>query len=275
MSKPWQVEFEFLHDLMPRAASLMQHYSERRERGDLQREDKPDGSLVTEADHALNDLIVNELHRAFPADAICAEEGSEWDDPMRSRRWIVDPIDGTRSFAKGRGGYSIMIGLAIDGQPALGAVHAPEIATTAIGAVGAEIVVNGSRRPAAISPLGLVSGSHDPEVSNRMGRALGFERVVHAESVGSRSLHTLAGDASLFTCRPRVPKLWDTLAPAALILAAGGIVRDFDGNPLRYDTSDLTHERGMIAWLGERDALDDTIERLRHWYISEGQHDYF
>ena len=87
------------------------------ERTDLPVFDKPDGTIVTQADLDVNDLIVDAISTAYPDDAILSEEVP--DDPSRlsnSRCWIVDPIDGTSHYARGDRDWSIMLALAVDGQ---------------------------------------------------------------------------------------------------------------------------------------------------------------
>jgi len=84
-------------------------------------------SPVTAADHAANDVIVAALREAFPADAILSEESADSPDRLAaSRVWIVDPLDGTKEFLAQNGEFSIMIGLAVRGEAALGVVYRPD-----------------------------------------------------------------------------------------------------------------------------------------------------
>src|SRR5215813_8102176 len=81
---------------------------------------------VTAADHAANEMLVRELNRRFPADAILSEEVP--DDPARlekDRVWMVDPMDGTKQFIERIGEFAVMIGLAITGEPRVGVVYNP------------------------------------------------------------------------------------------------------------------------------------------------------
>ena len=85
-------------------------------------------SISTHVDKASQELILNFLHERFPNDALCAEESTPAlaNVPHHGPRvWVVDPIDGTRGFARKTGQFSVMIGLLIDGQPAVGVVHEP------------------------------------------------------------------------------------------------------------------------------------------------------
>ena len=72
---------------------------------------------VTEADRQANDLIVTGLKEAFPRDTVVAEESPPPDDlPASGRVWYVDPLDGTKEFIARNGEFSVMIGLAVNGQ---------------------------------------------------------------------------------------------------------------------------------------------------------------
>src|SRR5262245_1252597 len=85
-------------------------------------------SISTHVDKASQDLILKFLHERFPGDALCAEEsipGFESVPKKGPRVWVVDPIDGTRGFAKKTGQFSVMIGLLVDGKPVVGVVAEP------------------------------------------------------------------------------------------------------------------------------------------------------
>jgi histidinol-phosphatase len=78
--------------------------------GGIHVEIKSDESPVTIADRECERLIVAELQRAFPEDGLLGEEGASRES-SNGRRWIIDPIDGTRDFIRGTGAWSVLIGL--------------------------------------------------------------------------------------------------------------------------------------------------------------------
>jgi histidinol-phosphatase len=92
--------------------------------GALGVETKSDDSPVTIADRACEKLIVEELHRAFPEDGLLGEEGAARDS-SNGRRWIVDPIDGTRDFIRGTRAWSVLIGLEEHGKIVTGFAYFP------------------------------------------------------------------------------------------------------------------------------------------------------
>ena len=111
----WEREIEVCRSVARKAGELaLQHAA----RGVL-REDKSDDSPVTVADRECERLIVSELRAAFPDDGFLGEEGAS-DAGRSGRRWIVDPIDGTRDFVRGLGTWSNLIGLEVNDEVVLG-----------------------------------------------------------------------------------------------------------------------------------------------------------
>src|SRR5215207_6156911 len=81
---------------------------------------------VTQADRAVNELIVRALREEFPEDGILAEESVDTGRRIgRERVWMIDPIDGTKGFIAGTGDFCVQIGLAVGGRAALGVLYAP------------------------------------------------------------------------------------------------------------------------------------------------------
>jgi histidinol-phosphatase len=87
-------------------------------------EPKDDESPVTAADRACETLIVEMIARAFPDDGVLGEEGANRES-HNGRKWIVDPIDGTRDFVRGIPLWAVLIGFEQDGEVVAGAVHSP------------------------------------------------------------------------------------------------------------------------------------------------------
>lgn len=92
--------------------------------GNLGVESKSDESPVTIADRECEKLIVAELQRAFPEDGLLGEEGATRES-SNGRKWIIDPIDGTRDFIRGTGAWSVLIGLEERGKVTVGFAYFP------------------------------------------------------------------------------------------------------------------------------------------------------
>ena len=94
------------------------------QRQGVKAEAKQDDSPVTAADRACEKLIVERLQREFPDDGVLGEEGSN--RPTKNgRKWIIDPIDGTKDFVRGIPLWAVLIGLEQDGEIVAGAAHSP------------------------------------------------------------------------------------------------------------------------------------------------------
>src|SRR5579862_3495042 len=101
----------------------------------IRAETKPDNSPVTIADKESEKLIVGAIENAFPDDGILGEEGAR-KESKSGRRWIIDPIDGTRDFVRGNPLWCVLIGLEKDGEVQAGVVHLPLMENTCWGSRG-------------------------------------------------------------------------------------------------------------------------------------------
>ena len=112
-------------------------------RKSLQVFSKRDATPVTEADRKAEELIRNGISARFPQDGLFGEEFDERPSG-NGRRWIIDPIDGTRSFIHGVPLYGVMIGLEVDGVLRLGVVNFPALGELYHAESGCGAFVNGS-----------------------------------------------------------------------------------------------------------------------------------
>src|SRR5580698_3352092 len=107
-------------------------------------EAKPDDSPVTRADRECEQFIARELERAFPDDGLLGEEGAQ--KPSRNgRRWIIDPIDGTRDFVRGNPAWANLIGLEAGGEVVAGFACMPALGELFSASRGGGAFVNGQR----------------------------------------------------------------------------------------------------------------------------------
>jgi histidinol phosphatase-like enzyme (inositol monophosphatase family) len=116
----YQNELSIGADIARRAGALALKIRE----GNIGIESKPDESPVTIADRECETLIVEALQQAFPGDGLLGEEGANRDS-SNGRRWIIDPIDGTRDFIRGTRAWSVLIGLEDHGQVVAGFAYFP------------------------------------------------------------------------------------------------------------------------------------------------------
>jgi 3'(2'), 5'-bisphosphate nucleotidase len=228
-------------------------------RSDLTVDRKAGDEPVTAADRASEDVVLARLRQAFPTDGILSEEQPDHASWVTHQRcWVVDPLDGTRDFVAGREGFSVMVGLLIDHRPVLGVVYQPVAKTLyrAARGQGAEMVdaddVRTPLRPTTRVPperIRLVaSRSHPSERVAEAKQHLGIDDELKIGSVGVKIGLIARGDRELYLNPDGNCKLWDTCAPEAIIVEAGGIMTDFYGDPLVYDDAQrLRLDRGIIA----------------------------
>jgi len=195
-------------------------------------ERKGDGTPVTEADKAAERFLREQITARYPDDSIVGEEE---DDVVGSsgRRWIIDPIDGTKAFTHGVPLYTNLLAIEDDEGPAVGVIHMPGLAETVWAGRGLGCFCNGE--PARVSTRDRLPGSY---LSSSAFEHWTDEMLGAARSSGAR-LRTW-GDGYGFAlvatgridamCDP-VAALWD-VAPMPVILAeAGGRFTDLAGDP--------------------------------------------
>src|SRR5690242_391518 len=117
---PFEHEIQVAKLLAQEAGALALDY----QRQGVTAESKSDESPVTAADRACEKLIVDEIARKFPQDGVLGEEGANRES-RNGRKWIIDPIDGTRDFVRGIPLWAVLIGLEQDGQIVAAAAHSP------------------------------------------------------------------------------------------------------------------------------------------------------
>jgi histidinol phosphatase-like enzyme (inositol monophosphatase family) len=105
-------------------------------------------NFVTQADVEAEEFLRREILKRFPGDAIVGEEGGE-SAGSTGRRWIIDPIDGTYSFVHGVPFYGVLLGVEVDGDPAVGVINIPALGELVYAARGLGCFWNGE--PARVS----------------------------------------------------------------------------------------------------------------------------
>jgi 3'(2'), 5'-bisphosphate nucleotidase len=211
---------------------------------------------------------VERLKLRFPEDGIlCEEEKDDASRLARTRTWIIDPMDGTSEFVANLGEFAVMIGLAVEGKPALGVVYQPTVkklyyAATGQGAYREESNLAHSMRVSPESDFSrvvvAVSRSHDSSESQRIRKNLGFERVIHSGSAGLKVGMICEGKAHLYFHLERGTSQWDTCAPDIILREAGGRMTDMAGRPLIYNRSERGNLGGIIASNG---IIHDAVVR--------------
>ena len=248
------VELETANRLARDAGDLAMKYHG----GKLKVERKAEDEPVTIADREASDLIVAGLREAFPDDVIISEENADDLARLKAERvWYIDPIDGTKDFIRGEDGFCVMIGLAVAHRPTAGVICAPVGGRVFRAApdIGAwlsipgkpDIQLHGSDVDDLSRVRLVASKSHRSATIDRVKAALGINNEHNIGSVGLKLGVIAMGEQDLYVNPSSKCSVWDTCAPEAILVAAGGRITDLYGEPLRYDTEDVGHRRGMIA----------------------------
>lgn len=209
---------------------------------DIAVELKKDASPLTAADMASHHIIVNGLQKIDPQIPVVSEEGRKQDQRSFQHKmfWCVDPLDGTKEFIKRNGEFTVNIGLIRDQRPVLGVVYAPVTGTFYYGAAGlGSFIVEGDARarPIGVSKrtAGLVavgSRSHQHPEEAKVLAALGVTELI-AKGSSLKLCLVATGEADIYY-RHGPTMEWDTAAGHAVVVNAGGIVTDLNGNDLVY-----------------------------------------
>lgn len=211
---------------------------------------------VTIADRRASELIVAGLAATFPDDPIISEELPATLETLAAPRvWLVDPIDGTKDFIRGTDGFSVMIGLLVDGVPTVGVVHQPTVDRTFFATPdgGPHVEVDGGRAPLAVSAVAragearlVASASHRSADIDRVKAELGIDNELNVGSVGIKLCLIAMGTRDLYVNPAAKTKAWDTCAPEAILAGAGGRLTDIFGGAIDY-RRELAHRRGLVA----------------------------
>jgi histidinol-phosphatase len=196
---------------------------------------KPDDSPVTAADRAAETFIRGELEKKFPTHAILGEEFGETGGNNNSMRWIIDPIDGTKSFMRGVPLYGVLIGLEIDGKVQVGAAYYPGTDEMLCAADGEGAWWNGRR--ARVSDVAAMDRAWlcytDSRDMERYGKGQAWNRL-NARAYVSRGWGDSYGYMAVATGRAEamfdpIMSTWDCGPFPVIFREAGGFFGSWNG----------------------------------------------
>jgi histidinol-phosphatase len=204
-------------------------------------ESKADQSPVTIADREAEKILRASIEKRFPGDGIVGEEYGTVRDGA-PRRWILDPIDGTRSFVRGVPLYGVLVALEIGAEAVVGVIRFPALGETVSAARGLGCHWNGRpARVSAVTDLGaatvlLTSALRPAGKSAEYGEAPAGWNELASRAAMVRTWGDCYGHALVATGRAEVmvdPRMavWDCAALRPVIEEAGGVFTDLDGRP--------------------------------------------
>ncbi len=203
-------------------------------RGDFDHWEKKPGDPVSEVDLRVDQFLKAELSRLDPQAGWLSEETADNAERlMVPRIWLVDPIDGTRDFVRGRRGWAISIALVEGGRPLLGVLEAPARGEHWRASAGGGATRNGA--PLCVSNCASLPGARVP--ADQLQKAdRDLIAVEKPNSIALRIAMVASGEADLLATL-RWGYEWDIAAAALIAEEAGAIVTDAHGGTLRYNST--------------------------------------
>ncbi|HNT23053.1 MAG TPA: inositol monophosphatase family protein [Anaerolineales bacterium] len=213
---------------------------------------KADDTPVTAADRLAEQVVRGQIEARFPQHAIVGEEFEAKETEGATHRWIIDPIDGTKSFVHGVPLYATLIGLEIEGQVRVGAAYFPALDEMLAAADGLGCWWNGRR--AHVSSLTDLSRAvmtfTDPASFGRYGRPKAWERLQKAvyyrtgwsDAYGYMLVATGRAELALDPAMA----VWDCGPFPPIFQEAGGYFGDWKGNRTIYSKEALATTQALL-----------------------------
>lgn len=194
---------------------------------------KPDGSLVTEADHEAERTLRSLIEQEFPGEAILGEEQGQ--EAEAATKWVIDPIDGTKSFVAGVPLYAVLLSYEVEAETEIGVCYLPALDQMIYAERGKGAFCNGRRIAAAgerdVAQRVLCSGSMSTFIDQgrldaliEVSKQFGTHRT-WCDAYGHVLVAMGRAEAML---DPRVSP-WDVSATSLIVTEAGARFSTFDG----------------------------------------------
>jgi myo-inositol-1(or 4)-monophosphatase len=192
--------------------------------------------VVTQMDQGSERLLVDTILAQRPDDGILGEEGAQRQGTT-GVTWVIDPLDGTVNYLYGFPSWAVSVGVMVDGEPAVGVVHAPALGTVWQGVAGQWAHANGSPiRAGQAATLGealVATGfGYDAQVRARQGRLVAqvLPRVRDIRRAGAAAVDMCwVAQGVVDAYYERGTHLWDRAAAMAVCSGAGVTVGGLDG----------------------------------------------
>jgi len=227
----------------------------------LRPEFKGDNSPVTLADRKSEELIRQRIERQYPAHALVGEEYGVQGGADATHRWLIDPIDGTKSFVCGIPFYSVLLGLEIEGTVEVGVAYFPALDGMLCAATGEGCYWNGRRaQVSTVSDLSrAVVAFSDPANFARRGRGAAWERIQAATYYRHGGCdaygYMLVATGRVELMLDPIMSPWDCGPFPPILQEAGGYFGDWQGHSGVYSGEALattaTLLPAVLAMLGD------------------------
>jgi myo-inositol-1(or 4)-monophosphatase len=210
--------------------------------------EKEPGQIVTEADIEIDHHLQAALLDGDDAGWLSEETADDGSRFTHRRLWVVDPIDGTRSFAKGRPEFTICVALLVANEPVMGLVLNPATDELFEATAGGGARLNGEPALVATATALADAAIAVSETENRrrdFGRFIPEARFTTIGSLAYKLALVAAGRFDAYLSWRRAQD-WDIAAAHLLLTEAGGRLTAADGSPIRYNRPSPIHH-GLVA----------------------------
>jgi len=215
--------------------------------------EKSNKELVTNHDIAINKMAILAIRSQFPADAVIGEEASYLNTQNPDRLWLIDPIDGTRSFIEGVPGFTFMISLIVNHEPVAALARNLTSKETCLAqkANGIKFLcydqfIKKNPPPTILNNM-IWNDYSSNRLKNFLYRTFDADGIVSAESWGQRTIEFINGNGRFFISLPGSSKIWDTAFASLAAIETGGTITDLKGNKLVYDPMNTINENGAVC----------------------------
>lgn len=217
------------------------------------------------ADKMANEILSSGLKRITPDIAVISEEDPDSHALQigEARYWLIDPIDGTASFAEGYPGFVTQAALIIDQSPAIAAVFSPVFDLMYLAERRKGAYCNGSKL--SLMPereaRSIIDNYPKPEgVARALYDKLNLSKYIECGSIGLKICRIADGTADLFVKDVTV-KGWDLAAPHLILEESGGILTDSRGRDIEYPG--LYRIEGVVA-APTREICKKAVEAIKN-----------
>jgi myo-inositol-1(or 4)-monophosphatase len=220
-----------------------------------------DNSPVSDADIAVDNFLRARLGALAPEAGWLSEE-TEDHLPDRAQKtvWIVDPIDGTRAFLAGRADWTVSVALIENARPRLAALYAPVTDEMFLAVSGKGATRNGS--PIHVSGGDSLAGAKiaGPKryLDRLAGLGLGIQAIPKIHSLALRLARVAQGELEAGLASSGSND-WDLAAADLLVHEAGGLLTDFNGQPLQFNRPKVVHGALIASGPARHRALIDLV----------------
>ena len=212
---------------------------------------KADDSPVTIADKETEQIIRKEIQKRYPDHGIIGEEFGRTNEDSNIQ-WVLDPIDGTKSFIHGIPFYTTLIGILIDNEPQVGVIYAPALEELCAAAIGEGATLNGE-------PCKVRDTEQLEDATLLVTEIYRFKEMdqqeIFEELMSKTKLHRTWGDAyghmMVATGRADVMydpilNIWDAAALLPVMQEAGGVFSDIEGNETIHSGNGFSTNKALF-----------------------------